>query len=250
MSNYEIVDLSQSFGRNTPLWPWPGMMVDIQIERVAYLERDQKLTQKITTKMHAATHTDAPVHVLQDGKYIDEMPLTSFYGTGVVVDIPKKKWEVIMPDDLEKARPRIQEGDFVIVHTGWHKYWKKDNYAYMNYYPGFYKEVAEWFVAKKVKAVGIDCAGLDHPMAHPPMDKYMPWVVEEYKSVKGRHPDEDFPIYEPCHKIILGNGIAGYENVGGDISKVVGKRVTLAGFPLKFEQGDGSLVRLVAIIEK
>jgi kynurenine formamidase len=42
MSNYEIVDLSQSFGRNTPLWPWPGMMVDIQIERVAYLERDQK----------------------------------------------------------------------------------------------------------------------------------------------------------------------------------------------------------------
>lgn len=250
MNDYEFIDLSQSFGRNTPLWPWPGQMVDIQIERVAYLERDQKLTTKITTKMHAATHTDAPAHVLQNGKYIDEMPLSSFYGTGVVVDIPKEKWEIIMPDDLEKAKPKIEEGDIVIVHTGWNKYWKKDNYAYMNYYPGFYKDVAEWFVNKRVKAVGIDCAGLDHPMAHPPMDKYMPWIVDEYKNLKNRHPDEDFPLYEPCHKILLGNGIAGYENVGGDIEKVVGKRVIIAGFPLKYEQGDGSLVRLVAIINK
>jgi kynurenine formamidase len=225
-------------------------MVDIQIERVAYLERDQKLTTKITTKMHAATHTDAPAHVLQNGKYIDEVPLSSFYGTGVVVDIPKKKWEKIMPEDLDKAEPQIQQGDFVIVRTGWHKYWKRDNYAYMNYYPGFYEEAAKWFVEKRVKAVGIDCAGLDHPMAHSPMDKYMPWVVDEYKSITGKHPDEDFPIYEPCHKLILGNGIAGYENVGGDIDQVVGKRVTLAGFPLKYEQGDGSLVRLVAIVGK
>jgi kynurenine formamidase len=246
---YKIVDLSQSFGRNTPLWPWPGQMVDIAIERVAFYERDQKLTTKITTKMHAATHTDAPAHVLPGGKYIDEMPLESFYGTGVVVDIPKEKWEVITAEDLEAAKPEIQGGDFVIVHTGWHRYWKKDNYAYMNYSPGFYREAGEWFVERGVKAVGIDCVGLDHALAHPPLDKYMPWVVEEYRSVTGRHPDEDFPLYEPCHKLILGNGIAGYENVGGDIAKVVGKRVTLAGFPLKYEQGDGSLVRLVAIVE-
>ena len=42
----------------------------------------------------------AAVAVLQDGKYIDEMPLSSFYGTGVVVDIPKKKWEIITAEDL------------------------------------------------------------------------------------------------------------------------------------------------------
>jgi kynurenine formamidase len=42
----------------------------------------------------------------------------------------------------------------------------------------------------------------------------------------------------------------GYENVGGDLDKVVGKRVTLAGFPIRGEKGDGSIVRLVAIVDK
>lgn len=250
MCGYEIVDLSQSFGRNTPLWPWPGQMTDVMIERVAYIERDQKLTTRITTKMHVATHTDAPAHVLVDGKYIDAMPLSSYYGTGVVIDMQKAKWEVITPEDLEKAEPRIEEGDFVIINTGWHKYWKQDNYTYFNYAPGFYKEAGEWFVEKKVKAVGIDSSGIDHPMAHPPADKYMPWVVEEYKRVRGKHPDEDFPLYEPCHKLLLGNGIPNFENVGGDVDKVSGKRVILAGFPLNYEQGDGSMVRLVAIVEE
>ena len=41
-----------------------------------------------------------------------------------------------------------------------------------------------------------------------------------------------------------------WENVGGDIKQVVGKRVTIAGFPLKLYKGDGSMVRLVAIVEE
>ena len=41
-----------------------------------------------------------------------------------------------------------------------------------------------------------------------------------------------------------------WENVGGDIDKVTGKRVTIAGFPLRLVLGDGSMVRLVAIVEE
>jgi len=37
------------------------------------------------------------------------------------VDIPKKKWEVITPEDLENARPKIEKGDIVIIHSGWHE---------------------------------------------------------------------------------------------------------------------------------
>jgi kynurenine formamidase len=42
----------------------------------------------------------------------------------------------------------------------------------------------------------------------------------------------------------------GYENVGGDLDQVVGKRVTIAGFPIQWEKGDGSIVRVVAIVDE
>ena len=54
---------------------------------------------------------------------MDEVPLPHFFGTGVVVSIPKEEWGVITADDLEKATPKIQPGDIVIVNTGWHKYY-------------------------------------------------------------------------------------------------------------------------------
>jgi len=53
-------------------------------------------------------------------------------------------------------------------------------------------------------------------------------VCEEYKQETGHEVIEDFSLWEPCHKILLGNGVMGWENVGGD----------------------GSMVRLVAIVDK
>ena len=52
-----------------------------------------------------------------------------------------------------------------------------------------------------------------------------------------------------CTAFCWGNNIMGWENVGGDIDMVVGKRVTLAGFPIRWTKGDGSIVRLVAIAD-
>ena len=62
--------------------------------------------------------------------------------------------------------------------------------------------------------------------------------------------EEDFPEWEPCHNLLMRNGIVGWENVGGDIEKVVGKRVTIMGFPIRWYMGDGSIVRLVAKIDE
>ena len=246
---FRIVDLSQPFGHNIPLWPNPEMP-DIIIERVAYHERDPKLSTMIKTKMHVSTHTDAPIHVLPEGITIDKVPLETFIGPGVVVSIPTKKWEVITAKHLEAAEPKIQKGDFVVINTGWHKLYRVNNYAYMNHYGGMYREAGEWFVEKGVKAVGVDQPALDHPCAHRPMAKLMPKLAEEYRMETGKDPDEVFPEYEPCHKLLLGHGIAGYEGVGGDIDQVTGKRCIIAGFPIRFEQGDGSLVRLVALVEE
>jgi kynurenine formamidase len=63
-------------------------------------------------------------------------------------------------------------------------------------------------------------------------------------------PLEDFLLWEPCHKILLGNGVMGWENVGGNMDQAMGMRCTIVGCPIRWKGGDGSMVRLVAIIDK
>ena len=245
-------ELSHSWGHGQPNWPY---FEDVKIERLHYHAKSGVLTQKITTVMHSGTHIDAPAHVLEGTEFIDEMPLEKFFGTGVVVSIPKKKWEVITPDDLEKARPKIEPGDIAIVNTGWHHHYG-DNRMYYAYSPGFYKEAGEWFASRRVKMVGTDTQALDHPLGtaigpHGPGWPHglLPSVCAEYKRETGHDVLEDFPLWEPCHRAILGAGIPGIENVGGDLDKVTGMRCTFAAFPWRWRQGDGCIIRLVAMVD-
>ena len=245
----EFYDLSHPWGHNAPLWPY---FPDVKIERMHYHAKSGVLSQQITTFMHCTTHTDAPAHVIEGTPFIDEVPLSSYFGTGVVVSIPKEKWEVITAEDLENARPQIQEGDIVIVNTGWHRYYG-DTRKYFVESPGTYDEAGAWMAEKGIKGFGIDCQALDHPLGTAigpqPNGPLVPEVIDEYEQHTGRDIHEDFPLWEPCHRHLLGNGIVGFENVGGQIDEVTGKRVTFAAFPWRWVKGDGCIVRLVAILD-
>ena len=60
--------------------------------------------------------------MVQCAPFIDEVPLPHFFGTGIVVDMPMKKWEFITGDDLEAACGHaVRPGDVLIITTGWHK---------------------------------------------------------------------------------------------------------------------------------
>lgn len=249
-----LVDLSHPFGDKCPLWPY---FEDVKIERKHYMAKSGVLSQTVTTVMHCTTHADSPAHVIEGKKFTHEIPLESYYGEGVVLDIPKGKWELITAADLEEAAKNVpggvNEGDIVIIHTGWNKYWG-DNQKYFLESPGLGKEAGEWFVAKKVKAVGVDQQALDHPLhtaiAPHGTGPIRPDVCKAYEEETGRKVLDDFPEWEPCHNLILGNDILGWENVGGDIAKIVGKRVKIMGFPIRWYMGDGSIVRLVAEIDE
>ena len=51
------------------------------------------------------------------------------------------------------------------------------------------------------------------------------------------------------HRKLFTNGILGIENVGGDLDRVTGKRVTFSFFPWNWDRGDGCIIRLVAMMD-
>ena len=247
----QLFDLSQRWGSGVPDWPSRGGH-GVAVRRLQSHATDGLYTAQWEGIMHRGTHMDAPLHVLANQPSIVDYPLWRFFGTGVVVSIPKGKWEVITPADLEAARPEIREHDIVIVNTGSHANWG-DSEDYFGYSPGLYKEAAEWFVERNVKLVGVDVQALDHPLgtklvAHGP-GPTLPHLMDEYRAETGRDVMDDFPHWEPAHKIMMTNGIPGIENIGGDIDAITGQRCTFMIFPWRWPGGDGSGVRVVAVVD-
>src|SRR5712691_1267759 len=55
--------------------------------------------------------------------------------SAVAVSIPKGKWGVVTPQDLENAEPKIRKNDIVMINTGSHRKYG-DNPDYFAYSPG------------------------------------------------------------------------------------------------------------------
>ena len=245
----EFYELSHPWGMYTPIFPG---YEEIKLERITYHAKQGVMTHKITTIFHTSTHVNAPIHLLQDTTAVGDLALDRFFGTGVVVSIPKAKGEVVEPTDLERARPVILTDDIVLINTGWHRKYS-DSKEYFGHAPGLSKRAAQWLVEKRVKLVGVDSATVDHPLAtsigphrNGPQIKYL---LPEYQQATGRQAIEDFPEWNPAHRALLAAGIPTIENVGGDLDEVTGKRCTFQGFPWRWHEGDACVIRLVAIFD-
>ena len=258
----KLYDLSNLTGWISPVWPHVTITGSSAISPDHSLLRAREHNMGIykgasrrvsiwTGGMHCGTHCDAPLHEKEGGWGAGEIPLEKCYGTGVVVDFRyMKKWDRITAEDFEKAKPKIEEGDIVIINTGWHHWWWKKAYVYHNHYPGLVPSGAEWLVKKKVKAVAGTWGSLDHPLAYHPLARDYRWRYDEYVKETGKDPAKEFPDYEPCHRILCTNDILAVENAGGDVDQVTGKRCTIAAFPFRLEGSVGHWIRLVAIVEE
>jgi kynurenine formamidase len=245
----QFFDLSHPWGHGMPQWP---SRANLNVRVVEFHAKDGLLVQQFEGIMHRGTHMDAPIHVAENTPTLTGYPLWRFFGTGVAVSIPKGKWGVVTPKDLQRAEPKIQKNDIVMINTGSHRNYG-DNPEYFAYSPGLYKEAAEWLVERGVKLVGIDVQALDHPLGtflgpHGP-GPAQPHLDVEYKAETGRHIIEDFPYWEPAHKIMMTNGIPGIENIGGDIDQITGRRCTFFAFPWRWPEGEGCALRVVAVLD-
>src|ERR1700756_78312 len=161
VTGLEFYELSHRWGMYTPIFPG---YEEIKLERITHHAKQGVMTHRITTIFHTSTHVNAPIHLIPQAAAVGEIALDRFFGTGVALSIPKGKWELIEPADLERATPPIAAGDIVLINTGWHRRYA-DSKEYFGHAPGLSPRAAQWLVAKKAKLVGVDTATVDHPLA-------------------------------------------------------------------------------------
>lgn len=172
---------------------------------------------------HTGTHVDAPWHFNKHGRRIDELPIETFMGKGVVLDFRHfADCQAIKEEDLRNAKPAIEEGDILIINTGRHKLYGTPEYN--TKHPGIDGESVEAFLLeKRIKMIGMDtmCVEVCDERAHWP---------------------------HPLHRIcLIENEIPLIENLGGDIDELSGKRCFIMAFPLKLF-ADAGIARVVALL--
>jgi kynurenine formamidase len=248
-SGLQLVELSHVWGHGVPSYPGQE---DVRMFRAVKHAQHGVLAWKVNTVMHTGTHMNAPLHLIQRGQDLSEIPEDRFFGNGVILSIPKGSYETITAQDLEAAKPEVQKGDIVVIVTGWHHRYS-DSLEYYGESPGLTKDAAEWLVKKEPKMVAVDTQQIDHPLATSlgphrggPLMKRL---AGEYQKATGKDPKKEHGEWYVAHKTLLGAGIPTIEQVGGDVDLLLGKRATLSAAPWKFKYGDACPVRFVAMVD-
>jgi kynurenine formamidase len=245
----QLIELSHEWGHGVPSYPGQD---DVIMFRGVKHGQHGVLAWKINTVMHTGTHMNAPLHLVQKAEDLARISVDRLFGNGVVLSIPKGSYEVITAKDLDSATPEVQQGDMVVIVTGWHhKY--SDSLEYFGESPGLSKDAAEWLVKRDCKLVGVDTPQVDHPLATslgphrggPLMNR----LVAAYQEATGLDPRKEHPEWNAAHKTLLNAGIPTIEQVGGDVDVLAGKRATFVATPWKFEYGDACPLRFVGMID-
>jgi kynurenine formamidase len=245
----EFYELSHPWTHNQPVLP--GFDELIMFRSVNHATHGV-MSQKFKTVHHASTHINAPIHLVQGGAGVGQIDLDHFFGSGVVLSVPKQKWGLLTADDLQNLNAEINPGDIVLINTGWHSRYS-DSQEYFGHAPGLSKDAAQWLLDKQVKLVGVDTPQVDHPMATslvphrngPTMKR----LAGEYKAETGREALDDYPEWNPAHKLLLEAGVPTIENVGGDLNDLSGRRATFQAHPWKWLEGDACIIRLMGICD-
>lgn len=203
-----FVDLSVPLNNQTPVYPGD---LPAKVQLVSLLERDGFTDHLISTGNHAGTHIDAPMHMIANGKSLNDFDVSHFVGRGRLVKVENGAFDLKAVQQAD-----IKAGDIVLFHTGMSNYYHEP--IYYKDYPAMPAEVAKYLVDLKVKMVGLDTGSADNA--------------------------DSFPI----HKILLATDVLIIENLT-NLDQLAGKNFTVYALPLKLEV-DGAPARVIANVEQ
>ncbi|MBD2870607.1 cyclase family protein [Paenibacillus arenilitoris] len=166
------VDLSVLLETGIPRWPsHPPLMIG----PAATHEHDGYANQLLGISEHTGTHMDAPYHIHGDmpGRTIEHVAPDAVIGRCVVIDLTFREWQPGERATLEqieavlaRTNTAIREGDIVLIHFGWMRYWttSREWSRYADNQPGMTEDAADFFISRKVRAVGTDTAAVGTPV--------------------------------------------------------------------------------------
>jgi len=210
----KVIDLTHPIQDGIQIFPGDP---EPSITRGLVHEDDYCHVDRLNLGSHTGTHIDAPYHFLASGAKMDEFDVNRFVGNGVVVDVTGKTAnEAIDAADLASYKQKLKEGDFVMFHTGWDRYFGQE--LYLNH-PYLSPDCAEALVSMGVSLVGVDFLNVDPTK------------------------QEVFPV----HDILLSKDILIVENIA-NLIEIGEEQAWFSFLPLKVPS-DGSPVRAIAIVE-
>jgi kynurenine formamidase len=244
-----VIDLSQKISTNLPVFysatglsglahqfvitadTYEGTGILRTYGRIKELYR----TCFISMSDHASTHIDAVYHINAHGDTIDRMPLDTLCGEAVILDYCDKKpitYDPLRPlgdriiggdwitvESLEQAAKKvggIKEGDIVLIRTDGYK--KIPSWEYCHSIVPLRVEGLKWLLNQGIKVIGIDQPSIDIP-----------------------------PDYPHVHNTFRETNWFHFENLA-NLDKIPVSRFRMVCYPLKWEGGSGSPVRVLAVI--
>jgi arylformamidase len=156
-------------------------------------------SSQASMSVHTGCHVESELHVAEDGRAIDALPLDSVIGSAVVLDFTPVSERALLDaaaldeanDGLVKEGESIGPGDVLLLHTGWADR-ALGSPDYFRLSPGLTADAAEWLVAREPRCVA--CDFFEEPAARDPG-----WEASEFV----------------VHRRILGAGIPLVEGVVG-----------------------------------
>lgn len=186
------LDLSVVLNEQTPVYPGDPTP---KFSPAGVLGKEGFIDHSILVGTHLGTHIDAPMHMLEDGKSLDKIPLEQFIGNGKLVEVTSDAFEIVKAAGIE-------EGDIVLFRTGMSE--KYHDPSYFGQYPAMSEDVAQYLVESKVKMVGVDTCSVDN--------------------------QDGFPI----HKILLAGNVLIIENLT-NLNQLTNKDFKVFALPLNLQ---------------
>jgi len=242
LNEAEIYDLSVPFSVQTPQW---ANYIPLRVEYTKRVGGQYfglgRNNAHCKASFHLSTHMDGEPHFHASGRTIGQTPLDFWVGPGAIADISGmvSDTSVYTPDMIEEVVD-VQEGDILIIKTGYSRYgWKSpdsDEFRYMIRHPGPSPDFADWCRKKKIKWLGVDAVAMEHPMNtiqrifHP---KTFEEANRKLKEKFGKDWDEMYPLdkyYQDMHLNLFPYGIVHAENLGNELLQLESGRYFIGCF--------------------
>lgn len=178
--------------------------------------------------VHNGTHIDAPRHMVEKGKPIDQMPVSQFVKEGVLINLPGKgPNSVVTVKEVAESGVEIRPNTIVMINTGWtDRMWGK---------PGFWEQmpylergVAEYVANKGAAGLAIDVFPEKPLWRGVKLDPGEVWIANHLALMQRNLPLIQFVT---------------------NLSQIGNGRFTVVAIPLAIKGGDASPVRVVALVE-